>query len=74
MNTPSKKSKQVTSQFGEPDLREISAFVFVSSVFDYKIFSIMSESSPKKRAVSSLDQLKSMTVVVADTGDFAGKC
>lgn len=34
----------------------------------------MSESSPKKRAVSSLDQLKSMTVVVADTGDFAGKC
>uniref|UniRef100_K1QVK0 transaldolase n=1 Tax=Magallana gigas TaxID=29159 RepID=K1QVK0_MAGGI len=31
----------------------------------------MSESSPKKRAVSSLDQLKSMTVVVADTGDFA---
>lgn len=34
----------------------------------------MSESSPKKRAISSLDQLKSMTVVVADTGDFAGKC
>lgn len=33
----------------------------------------MSESSPKKRAISSLDQLKNMTVVVADTGDFAGK-
>ncbi|XP_062581386.1 transaldolase-like [Saccostrea cucullata] len=31
----------------------------------------MSESSPKKRAISSLDQLKNMTVVVADTGDFA---
>lgn len=74
MITPSKKSKQVTSQLEGKNVREISAFVFVSSGFDYKIFSIMSESSPKKRAVSSLDQLKSMTVVVADTGDFAGKC
>jgi len=30
----------------------------------------MAPTSAKKQAVSALDQLKSMTTVVADTGDF----
>lgn len=35
----------------------------------------MSESPSKKnKMASSLDQLKEMTVVVADTGDFESKC
>lgn len=29
-------------------------------------------STPKKQALSALDQLKNVTTVVADTGDFEG--
>lgn len=35
----------------------------------------MSESPSKKnKMATSLDQLKELTVVVADTGDFEGEC
>ena len=32
----------------------------------------MSEPQVKRQAISALDQLKKMTTVVADTGDFEG--
>jgi len=33
----------------------------------------MSEPDKKRQALSTLDNLKNITVVVADTGDFEGK-
>ena len=45
-------------------------YIYKSPVSDFT----MSESPSKKsKMASSLDQLKDMTVVVADTGDFEGK-
>lgn len=32
------------------------------------------EGTTKKQKLSTLDQLKEITVVVADTGDFEGNC
>lgn len=34
----------------------------------------MSEPQTKKTKVSALDQLKALTTIVADTGDFEGMC
>lgn len=33
-----------------------------------------SPASKKQKMVNSLEQLKALTTVVADTGDFQGKC
>lgn len=70
MISPQLCTKQLTSHFRERSTGKGEGKFLLYFFLNYKL-NIMSDS--KKRAVSTLDQLKNMTTVVADTGDFAGR-